>query len=884
MKRIKGFIAVFLLLVMFAGCLEVVQAETVIYTSPPEDNYLFSYIHYDYNGLIFDYSTHSVGDWVWGTVTQQPLHLTPMNFTGWRNDSHSVPYYMALPSGMNEYSVVLTAELYPNQFLHSIQIQSFEQGGLFYVLPAPATPVTLTVRNFIVLDGVHMLGSGIEVFVDGVLVASQGSTGPGMESVHMRPIFNQAAYRAPILNVSDIKVQTTTPVNWYADISSTYGYTTTKKIPETAGSTLTDLTLTGATDPRLSATGATYDYIGAYQHTYEARDADYYNITDLLYKDDKTETIKSRKISVYTTDAPYLYIKYGSNAKASLIGQTYDANSLTPLPCGGEEGWTNQPLNISVDPNTIQGNFDTVIKSPSDAAITTPNGIATKNNYNVQTLSSGTTIEGVLTERNVASNELSSVVQGKVKIDTTLPVPVASHQGGISFTDHSYDDLSGKSDINKSLIALVPTGGSVPAKDVATEFSAITPKAPGLYDVYVWAFDKAGNEAMANIGTFEVDGEVIIKKDTDLGATRHTANSADCGGNGSLEREVGCGSGCVVGAEQGIVENIDFTYELTIENTDTTKNAVGTFTDYLPKGFYKTKIPTIAGTGIDNLNATFIEDGGVNDGQWRITGNYSLGKGASTKVSIGVTAPKRADIEDSTKIFSNQASITWTLDPSGTPISGTATSNYANHEITTSQSAETKFTKVGADDTTHGIAGAKFALYKWTGDEIDYIGHEDDILDANKLDGGEISEFWVRAKKDAEDGTTSDVFSSDSAGQVVLGELPSGTYTLIEVQSPNGYELPVGQWTLVINASNTDSGDNDWKIEYKAKSASTLPPAVIRVPGVGANPPSYRIINTKPFSIGMTGMNGTGGIIVLGLALMLIAGIGYSLYHFKNKR
>ena len=747
---------------------------------------------------------------------------------------------------------------------------------LYTAVPAFSGDVVTAIKEF----------NTTKLYINGELVQTKASN----ESHALYVLFKEWDYEFynPTGNFPELRKEVNSSVDWLEDISGAWGYTTGNMIlPDGTGGLITDLSVDGFNnDGDLSFDGTTYDYIGAKIHNYKIQDSNALR-TDSYYSYDNTETLGDRKISVYTTAAPDLNITYGTDADPLLIGQPYDANSLVPLPCGGEDGWTNQPLDISVDPGSIPGNFDTVLRKPTDAETTVPNGIATFDNYDTETPVAGTTVEGILTERDDATNELSSLVSGKIKIDTTLPIPNASHQGGISFTDLSDDAPkgSGKSSTRPSLIALVPAGTvTPPEKTDATSFAPedIGPKVPGLYDVYVWAFDKAGNEAVEMVGTYEIDGEVIIRKDTDLGATLH---SLGCGNSESLEWEAGCTSNCAVGATQGIVENTDFNYELTIENTDTTKNAAGTFTDYLPKGFAKTMTtPTITGIGITNTSATFIEDGGVNDGQWCITGNYALPAGESTKVSIAVTAPKHADIENPSKILSNQADITWTLDPSGTPKSGTATSNYANHEITASPSVETKFKKVGADDIAAGITGAKFALYKWTGDDTDYIGHDNDILDRTALDGGEISGLWRRAKKDAEDGAITDFFDTDALGEVVLGELPTGTYTLIETRSPNGYELPVGQWTLVVNASNTDSGDNDWKIEYKAKSGSTLPPAVIRVPGSGGNPPSYRIVNTKPFSVGMTGMNGTAGFISLGLGLMVMAGIIYSVHQFKKRK
>ena len=724
----------------------------------------------------------------------------------------------------------------------------------------------------VLLNGNELISAATTPWVTNVM-----SGNPKLEVYYRRP-----TYVNPILTVEDVRCGLTSNVDWFADTVATYGHTTSKVIPDDGG-TLEDTTIGGPnnTDDRLSSDGLTYDQIGAYIHSYTARDADYYDTTVPFYDEDDTETTASRKISVYTTDAPDLNISYGSNADSLLIGQPYDANAVVALPCGGEDGWTNKPLKIQVDPNAIPGNFDTVLREPTAAATTVANGIATFDNYDIQTPVAGTTVEGILTERDDATNLLSSLVSGKVKIDTTLPIPNASHQGGISFTDLSDDapNGSGKSSTRPSLIALVPAGTvTPPEKTDATSFDPddIGPKDPGLYDVYVWAFDKAGNEAVEMVGAYEIDGEVIIKKDTDKGATLH---SVDCSNSASIEKEIGCTSNCIEGATQGIVENDTFAYHLTIENTDTTKLATGTFTDFLPKGFSITTAPTLPPvSGISGLGATLMTSG-ANSGQWRITGTYNIPATESRQVSINVTAPKHADIADPTKVLSNQAMLTWNIGSK----SGTATSNYANHEITASPSVETKFKKVGADDTATGITGAKFALYQWIGSDGDYTTHQGDILDATDPDGGQANGLWKRVKKDAVDGTTADFFDTDALGEVVLGELPTGVYTLIETKSPTGYELPVGQWTIEVDASNTDSGNGDWKIEYKAKSDSTLPPAVIRVPGSAGNPPTYRIVNTKPFSVGMTGMNGTAGYISLGLGLMVMAGIIYSVHQRKKR-
>ena len=217
-----------------------------------------------------------------------------------------------------------------------------------------------------------------------------------------------------------------------------------------------------------------------------------------------------------------------------------------------------------------------------------------------------------------------------------------------------------------------------------------------------------------------------------------------------------------------------------------------------------------------------------------------------------------------------------------TPQLGIIKSNTVVH-ARVSEGVKTAFTKVGADDITTGLAGAEFALYKWDGTnaptstEANHTVDTSVLIDTTTMPGGQ----WVRVKENAAIATLSDIFVSGSSplGKVDLGKLPTGTYTLIETKSPNGYDLPVGQWILRITSTNGDTGAGDYKIEFAGKSQSIMPPAATRESAGTTH--TYKIINIEPFSIGMSGLGGTSGMLIVGFVIMTLAG---NTYIFLSRR
>jgi len=61
-----------------------------------------------------------------------------------------------------------------------------------------------------------------------------------------------------------------------------------------------------------------------------------------------------------------------------------------------------------------------------------------------------------------------------------------------------------------------------------------------------------------------------------------------------------------------------------------------------------------------------------------------------------------------------------------------------------------------------------------------------------------------------------------------------------------------------------------------------MPPAAIRDESI-PNAPTYKIINTEPFSIGMSGLAGTSGMILIGFVVMAIAGNAYIIMNKKRR-
>ena len=694
-------------------------------------------------------------------------------------------------------------------------------------------------------------------------------------SVNVHSLTN-AIQAAPVITHSpDIDFRVGDTIDWTYDIQAHSGIST-KSIPPFG--TIEIDTLVAGTDPALSLDGNVATHVGVSTHTYTVRDE---HSLSALHPFDNTFATTTRSITVWTTESPKLLTRYAASLGMGLAGLDYDYDAELPLPCGGEQGWTNHPLDISIDPDTILGTFDTILTLP-DLSTTVPGSVATRSDYQTESSSIlGTPVSGVLTVVGDASNELSGMVIGRVKIDRTNPIPAATHVSEYNFTDTSSDELSGMSLTNPSRIAFSAPAGAQPEISDFELFGSISVKPDGLYDVWVFAADKAGNRAIARVlsDVLLVNGAVEITKDTDQGATLHVVG---CSNAGSIHKEISCGSDCAQSAGIQIEEKSALTYKLTLTNTDTINSATGSFTDYLPLGSVvsttPSAIPASAASGLDFQLLT----SGAYAGHYKVTGNYTLSPGAQVEIEILCEAPAFDKVTPANNIIRNQATVDWTIDTRN----GSNDSNYALHELIEKPGVDTLFTKVGAEDITQGIVGVEFVLYRWDGALAPTTGEQNHIVDYsvlvdNALPGGD----WIRVTYDGEDALAlSDIFVSSVSplGEVDLGTLPEGIYTLIETKTSGGYALPVGQWILTIDPSKGDTGAGDWKIEFVGKSNSIAPPAAIRDESI-PNDPTYKIVNAEPFLIGLSGLGGTTGMLLVGFVLMAIVGNIYLVRRYKQK-
>ena len=167
------------------------------------------------------------------------------------------------------------------------------------------------------------------------------------------------------------------------------------------------------------------------------------------------------------------------------------------------------------------------------------------------------------------------------------------------------------------------------------------------------------------------------------------------------------------------------------------------------------------------------------------------------------------------------------------------------------------FTKTDADGTTP-LENAAFALYKCT--------------NAAHTSAADHSE---RATNDADCCWDVDnpcaLAVSDSDGLVDFGKLETGQYMLVETVPPYGYELPYGQWMIVVDASVQS-------IDVVA-CGDDLPPAFKKDAETGA----YSVANYRKWTLPLAGGTGTIALTAAGAALVAAA-CAWCLLFARKKR
>ena len=196
----------------------------------------------------------------------------------------------------------------------------------------------------------------------------------------------------------------------------------------------------------------------------------------------------TRIITVLATTAPAFVITYAPGATdpsgAPIGGNAY----------AGE--WTNQALTM-VASHTDSGTYNTAIKKDASVFQATAGNTCTVASYQTESATTaGNAFTALLRDSGNTMDMSPETAAQTVKIDLTDPIPGATFDTNTGlFIDDSDDFLSGlKASDSKIAIVLENT---TPNDSDYVAFNAATLPPVGAYDVYVWAWDNAGNDAKA---------------------------------------------------------------------------------------------------------------------------------------------------------------------------------------------------------------------------------------------------------------------------------------------------------------------------------------------------------------------------------------------------
>lgn len=168
------------------------------------------------------------------------------------------------------------------------------------------------------------------------------------------------------------------------------------------------------------------------------------------------------------------------------------------------------------------------------------------------------------------------------------------------------------------------------------------------------------------------------------------------------------------------------------------------------------------------------------------------------------------------------------------------------------------FTKIDGTDSSKPLQGAQFKLFK----QVCSHDHDNELIEEPFEPDPKCWKLVTDA--DHQNG----VFTSDQEGKVSFKKLLANgvTYRLIEVQAPDGFQRPQGQWKLVMEQKNDDSATSV-SVTTKAVGALNKQPA-FKVENMG----DYYLPNYRPMDPPITGGRGLTGFM-LGGGLLIAAGL-----------
>lgn len=180
--------------------------------------------------------------------------------------------------------------------------------------------------------------------------------------------------------------------------------------------------------------------------------------------------------------------------------------------------------------------------------------------------------------------------------------------------------------------------------------------------------------------------------------------------------------------------------------------------------------------------------------------------------------------------------------------------------------------KVDAKDMGKGLSEAQFQ-----------IGNEAAPLKFVRISGG-----YYRVACDNYDKSGESNVTVGANGALKLIGLPEGTLTLTEVKAPKGYVRPDGSWTVEIDKDGvTPDSFKDNSVTEKlpaiAVSGSTSETTDAQGNPVSTTSYEYFITNVQHKQIPITGADGIGGYLIVGLTFMT-AGALLLLEYRRRKR
>lgn len=321
-----------------------------------------------------------------------------------------------------------------------------------------------------------------------------------------------------------------------------------------------------------------------------------------------------------------------------------------------------------------------------------------------------------------------------------------------------------------------------------------------------------------------------------------------------------------VGGNQGATDK-DFTFDVTL--TKDSAALTGTYF-YTKTNADATQITGTVSVGADG-KAAFTPNGGT-AGALTLKGGESVTISdlpAGTRFTVTEQDPNTNGAAYETSIVVNNGDEQTPEDrtASGTIVSEkTQTVAYTNTWDVSMHSFDfTKIDGTGMDqdnpqDATP-LSGAQFKLFKLVCTNPEHE-HENALIEEPFTPDEDCWELVI------DDSHSDGVFTSGEDGKVSFDDLLANgvTYRLIEIQAPDGFQRPQGQWNLTITQEMV-GGTTEVRVSTTAVGAMNSQPAFIVDSG------DYYLPNYRPMDPPITGGRGMTGFM-LGGGLLIALGLG----------